>query len=181
MNSPESQLLRAAAFAARKHRDQRRKNSEQSPYINHPIEVAAMLACEGEVTDIELLIAALLHDTVEDTETTFEELEELFGSAVKDLVFEVTDDKSLEKKVRKQLQVEHAAGASDRAKQLKVADKTSNIRDIDAHNPDRWDLDRKLEYLRWGENVVQHCRGVNPKLDHSFDRALRAARQRLGG
>ena len=105
MESTESILLHAAAFAANKHADQRRKNLRATPYINHPVEVAALLANEGGVTDLGMLVAAILHDTVEDTDTTFQEIEKIFGSDVKSLVAEVTDDKSLEKQRRKQLQV----------------------------------------------------------------------------
>jgi guanosine-3',5'-bis(diphosphate) 3'-pyrophosphohydrolase len=180
MNSVEARLLRAAVFAARKHRDQRRKNALHSPYINHPLEVAALLAEVGQVTDLELLTAALLHDTVEDTTATFDEIEALFGTAIMELVAEVTDDPTLPKQQRKDLQVEHAPALSARAKQLKVADKTSNIRDMDADNPDGWDLDRKREYLRWGQAVVAHCRGINPALDDAFDQAFQQALEKLG-
>lgn len=179
MSSVESRLLTAAVFAARKHRDQRRKNALQSPYINHPLEVASLLADVGGVTDVELLIAALLHDTVEDTETTLAEIETSFGSSVRDLVAEVTDDKSLPKQRRKDLQVQSAPHKSDRAKQLKIADKTSNIRDLDAENPEGWDLERKEQYIRWGQAVVQHCRGINPALDQAFDAAVKQATAKL--
>lgn len=181
MTSAESKLLQAAAFAAGKHTSQRRKNVDASPYINHPIEVATLLATDGGITDVELLMAAILHDTVEDTETSFAEIAELFGADVKDLVAEVTDDKSLEKHRRKQLQIEHAAHKTDRVKQLKIADKTCNIRDIDADNPNGWELGRKLQYLDWAEQVVQHCRGINAALDARFDEAVQGAREKLGG
>ena len=124
-------------------------------------------------------MAALLHDTVEDTETTFEEIERSFGADVRDLVAEVTDDKSLPKQRRKELQIENAPHKSDRAKQLKIADKTCNIRDIDAENPAGWEQERKVEYLRWAERVVEHCRGVNQELDEHFDEAIRNAREKL--
>jgi (p)ppGpp synthase/HD superfamily hydrolase len=180
MKSAESKLLQAAAFAAGKHTSQRRKNVDASPYINHPIEVASLLADDGGITDTELLMAAILHDTVEDTETSFEELENRFGTDVKDLVAEVTDDKSLEKQRRKELQIEQASATSVRAKQLKIADKTCNIRDIDTENPEGWQLQRKLEYLNWAEQVVQHCRGINSALDGRFDEAVKSARAKLG-
>ncbi len=166
-------------FAADKHRDQRRKNVDALPYINHPIEVAALLADQGGVTDTELLMAAILHDTVEDTETSLDEIENVFGGNVRDLVAEVTDDKTLPKQRRKELQIESAADKSDRAKQLKIADKTCNIRDMDAHNPEGWELERKLEYLTWAEQVVHHCRRINAALDSQFDEALRFARAKL--
>ena len=180
MKSAESMILGAAAFAAHKHTSQRRKNVDGTPYINHPIEVAALLAGDGGVTDTELLIAAILHDTVEDTETTFDEIEDLFGIAVRDLVAEVTDDKSLEKQRRKALQIERAPHKSDRAKQLKIADKTCNVRDIDADNPAGWEPTRRIEYLKWAEQVVEHCRGVNAALDVRFDEAITGAKAKLG-
>lgn len=173
-------LLRAASFAAEKHRDQRRKDAEASPYINHPLAVASVLAVEGEVVEETLLVAALLHDTVEDTETGFAEIEKVFGSRVRDLVEEVTDDTSLPKKTRKQRQVERAPRASSAAKQLKIADKICNIRDIAESPPADWSRERKTDYLRWTERVVAGCRGVNPKLDAIYDAALAAARKKPG-
>ena len=173
-------LLRAATFAAEKHRHQRRKDAEASPHINHPLAVASVLAVEASVRDEALLVAALLHDTVEDTKTTFSELEAAFGSTVRCLVEEVTDDKSLPKEVRKSLQVAHAPSASPSAKQLKIADKICNIRDITESPPSDWSEERKAEYLAWTERVVAGCRGVNPSLDRVYDAALLAARRKLG-
>lgn len=175
MNSNE--LLNAIAFAAHKHRDQRRKDEAASPYINHPIAVAQVLSNEGSVTDENTLIAAILHDTVEDTETSFEEIEERFGPAVAGLVRELTDDKSLAKGVRKQLQIEHAAGASLHAKEIKLADKICNLRDIVANPPTDWPLQRKREYLEWSENVVRGCRGTNAALEKLFDDVAASARK----
>jgi guanosine-3',5'-bis(diphosphate) 3'-pyrophosphohydrolase len=172
-------LLKAIAFAAEKHSGQRRKDVEASPYINHPIAVAAVLATEGEVFDEVILVAAALHDTVEDTKTTFEELEEHFGLEVTDLVRELTDDKSLEKMERKRLQIEHAAQSSVRAKQLKIADKICNIRDVTVSPPADWSLERRGEYLRWSEKVVDGCRNINTKLDQAFDQAIQRARETL--
>jgi guanosine-3',5'-bis(diphosphate) 3'-pyrophosphohydrolase len=171
-----AQLLRALSFAAEKHRHQRRKDAEASPYINHPIAVATVLAAEGDVFDNALLLAAALHDTVEDTRTTFSEIEENFGPAVAGLVREVTDDKSLDKAERKRLQIEHARMASPNAKQLKIADKICNVRDIAVYPPAKWPLHRRAEYLSWSEKVVNGCRGVNPKLDEAFDMAIANAR-----
>ena len=174
-------LLRAARFAAERHREQRRKDAEASPYINHPLGVASVLAVEGGVVEETLLVAALLHDTVEDTETSLREIEEIFGSRVRRLVEEVTDDGSLPRKTRKQLQVEHAPGLSSAAKQLKIADKICNVRDIAESPPADWSRQRKTEYLEWTEQVVAGCRGVNPKLDAIYDAALAAARRNRGG
>lgn len=174
MNS--AKLLRAITFAAEKHRDQRRKDAGASPYINHPIGVATVLATEGNVSDEVTLLAATLHDTVEDTKTTFAELEEHFGPEVANLVRELTDDKSLEKMERKRLQIDHAAHSSNTAKQLKIADKICNIRDIADSPPSDWPLQRRLEYLLWSEKVVAGCRGINPALDQAFDDAIARAR-----
>src|SRR3954463_12254385 len=147
-------LLKALAFAAHKHRDQRRKDAEASPYINHPIALADVLVNEGGIADAEVLCAALLHDTVEDTATTHEELAGAFGPRVARIVAEVTDDKELPKAERKRLQVEHAATISAEAKLVKLADKICNLRDVRAHPPAIWDLERKREYFEWAKNVV---------------------------
>jgi guanosine-3',5'-bis(diphosphate) 3'-pyrophosphohydrolase len=169
-------LFAALHFAAEKHRDQRRKGEGASPYINHPIEVAELLVRVGEVTDVVLLQAAVLHDTVEDTETTFAELEERFGLAVRRLVEEVSDDKSLPKEERKRQQVEHAPALSAGARQIKLADKACNVRDLSNKPPLDWSAERCAEYLLWSEKVVNGCRGVNPPLEREFDRVLAEAR-----
>ena len=151
-------FLKALAFAADKHIRQRRKDADASPYINHPIAVAAALAVEGDVSDEAMLLCALLHDTVEDTDTTFVELEQRFGTEVADMVRELTDDKSLEKAERKRLQIDHARESSLRAKQVKIADKICNVRDLTVSPPAHWPLERRLDYLRWSEQVVAGCR-----------------------
>ena len=179
MNNHIAALLQAADFAATKHRTQRRKDVGASPYINHPLAVANVLANEGSVSDVELLMAAILHDTVEDTDTSIEELSKCFGNAVATVVAEVTDDKSLPKEQRKALQVKNASHKSARAKQLKLADKICNIRDICGNSPADWDDDRKSQYVDWAEQVVAGCRGVNPQLESVFDKAISNARTRL--
>src|SRR5688500_14203977 len=131
-------IMDAASFAADRHRGQRRKDAEASPYINHPLALARILANEGGVTDTAVLVAALLHDTVEDTETTIEEIEARFGPEVAGIVAEVTDDKSLAPAERKRLQVVKAASKSDGAKLVKLADKTCNLRDLGATPPVEW-------------------------------------------
>ena len=148
-----AELLTALTFAARKHRDQRRKDAEASPYINHPIEVAEVLARIGGVDDVTVLQAALLHDTVEDTQTSPDELEREFGSAVRKLVEEVTDDKKLPNQTRKRLQVEHAPRLSSRAKLIKLADKICNVRDVTHTPPKDWDGRWRLEYLDWADSI----------------------------
>ena len=172
-------LLRAAHFAARKHRDQRRKGEEASPYINHPIAVAETLARVGRVDDLPVLQAALLHDTVEDTNTTEGELVEHFGEEVASLVLEVTDNKKLEKYERKQHQVDHAPFLTPRAKALKMADKINNISDIMRAPPAGWDVQRRTEYLDWAEQVVSGCRDANDHLAQAFDEALAEARSNI--
>lgn len=174
MNKPSSTyntglVLKALAFAAHKHRDQRRKDNNASPYINHPIALATVLCNEGGITDVNVLCVALLHDTIEDTETTPTELTELFGKTISDLVMEVTDDKSLPKAERKRLQIEHAANASYEAKLVKLADKISNLRDIANCPPADWDLKRKREYFDWAKKVVDQVRETNPVLEGIFD------------
>jgi len=162
-------LIEAVAFAAHKHRDQRRKDVSASPYINHPIALANVLANEGGVTDLVALCAAVLHDTVEDTDTTESELIERFGPEIASAVMEVTDDKSLDKAERKALQIEHARHMSHAAKLVKLADKISNLRDILASPPADWPVERKQAYFDWAANVVAGLRGANPKLEAVFD------------
>ena len=171
-------LLKALEFAAEKHRDQRRKGVEASPYINHPIQVAEVLATFGNVDDLTTLLAAILHDTIEDTDTTKADLEDLFGSDVAEVVSEVTDDKSLPKQERKRLQVEHTPHLSDRAKQIKIADKTCNVRDIGARPPADWDEARRKEYFDWADAVVAGCRGVNKGLEDYFDECIAKSKGR---
>jgi GTP diphosphokinase / guanosine-3',5'-bis(diphosphate) 3'-diphosphatase len=171
MKSELALLLKALSFAAHKHRDQRRKDAEASPYINHPIALADVLVNEGGVTDVEVLAAALLHDTVEDTATTPEELERAFGARVAQIVAEVTDDKALPKAERKRLQVEHAASISSEAKLVKLADKICNLRDVAVHPPAQWSLERRREYFEWAKSVVDRLRGIHPRLEAAFDAA----------
>jgi len=172
MAKPYVELLAAIAFAATKHRNQRRKDAEASPYINHPLQLAHVLATEGGVSDLKTLMAAVLHDTVEDTETSYEELREHFGQAVADVVMEVTDDTSLPKAERKRRQVEHAPHMSKRAALVKLADKTCNLRDVAHHPPAGWPLRRKREYFDWAKEVVDGLPPVKKKLRKAFDAAF---------
>ena len=161
-------LLHALELASVRHRDQRRKDQEKSPYINHPIAVASLLAQHG-VTDPTALLAAILHDTIEDTATTRDELVAAFGEDVAACVCEVTDDKSLPKAQRKELQVEHAAHLSASARLVKLADKICNVRDIVDSPPADWSETRRQEYLDWAKRVVDGMRGANPALERAFD------------
>jgi len=167
-------LIHAVAFAAHKHRDQRRKDKDASPYINHPIALAHILISEGGVSDPVVLCAAILHDTIEDTKTTPEELRAAFGAEIAGVVQEVTDNKELEKAVRKQLQIEHARHASPRAKLVKLADKIANLRDLASTPPEDWSAERKRAYFDWARKVVDGVRGVSPQLEAAFDHAYAA-------
>ncbi len=173
-------FLTALKFAAVKHRNQRRKDRQAAtPYINHPIEVAEMLWRQGGVRDRVTLVGALLHDTLEDTDTTPEEIQNQFGTEVLALVQEVSDDKSLPKLERKRLQIEHAPHKSVRAKQLKLADKICNVYDISHSPPHNWSLKRCQEYLDWSEQVVAGLRGSNSDLEVHYDTILAQARNVL--
>jgi guanosine-3',5'-bis(diphosphate) 3'-pyrophosphohydrolase len=164
-------LLKALAFAAHKHRAQRRKDRAASPYINHPIALAHLLVKEGGISDIGVLCAALLHDTVEDTATTRKELRRAFGPRIARIVSEVTDDKRLSKAMRKRLQVRRAAGISQEAKLLKLADKICNLRDVVKRPPADWDKKRRREYFDWAKQVIDRLRGAHPGLEKAFDAA----------
>ena len=172
-------ILAAVHFAADKHRDQRRKDAEASPYINHPIEVAELLERVGGITDIATLQGALLHDTIEDTNTTPEELEAVFGKEVRHIVEEVTDDKRLTKEERKRLQIEHAPHVSLKAKQIKLADKIANVRSVTEAPPAKWSLARRKEYLDWTEQVVVGLQGANPPLEAHYRELLARGREVL--
>lgn len=163
-------LLKALAFSAARHRDQRRKDAGASPYINHPIALADVLVNEGQVHDLIVLAAALLHDTIEDTETSAAEIEAAFGAKVLGVVLEVTDDKKLEKAERKRLQIEHAAHVSREAKLVKLADKICNLRDVAENPPANWSLERRREYFDWAKQVIDALRGAHPVLEAVFDR-----------
>ncbi len=165
-------LLDALEFAAEMHRDQRRKGAEASPYINHPIKVARVLATVGGVSDLPTLMAAVLHDTIEDTRTSKEDLIERFGAEVAGLVEEVSDDKDLPKNERKKKQVEHAPHLSERARMIKISDKICNVTDIAEKPPADWDVERRRRYFEWAAAVVDGCRGVNADLEACFAEAV---------
>lgn len=173
-------LVWAIHFAAKKHRQQRRKDPENSPYINHPIELLKILAIDADVEDPVVLVSALLHDTVEDTDTTLDEIRQTFGAEVAEVVEQLTDDKSLPKATRKNLQVEHAAEMSDRAKLVKLADKIANVRDVAVAPPPDWSMQRRLEYCNWGKRVVDQMRGTHPKLEALFDATYSQASAQYG-
>jgi GTP diphosphokinase / guanosine-3',5'-bis(diphosphate) 3'-diphosphatase len=164
-------FIKAVDFAAAKHRNQRRKDEEASPYINHPIALTRVLKVEAGVADLDVLSAALLHDTIEDTETTREELEREFGPRIAGIVAEVSDDTSLRKEERKRLQVEHAPHLTREAKLVKLADKICNVRDMVDAPPAHWNLVRRQEYFDWAKEVVDNLRGTHERLEQLFDEA----------
>lgn len=167
-------LIDAVAFAAQKHRDQRRKDHHASPYINHPIALAHVLALEANVTDRVVLTAAVLHDTIEDTGVTGAELAERFGADVARVVEEVSDDKSLSRERRKLLQIEHARHLSKPARLVKLADKICNLRDVASNPPKDWSLERRREYFDWARLVIDGLRGSHRGLEAIFDAACAA-------
>ena len=180
MNITEThQLLKAMSFAADKHRFQTRKDSAGTPYINHPINVALTLMEVGKEYDTELLVAAVLHDTIEDTATLPEEILKSFGKNVLDIVMEVTDDKNLPREERKRLQVIYASKKSTSAKKLKLADKICNVTDIIHHPPGNWTIERRLDYLTWAEQVLQGLKGSNPMLEDRLAAIIREGRAKF--
>ncbi len=174
-------LRRGTGFAAWKHNGQLRKGKGATPYIHHPIEVAAILSEVGDIADLDVLQAALLHDTIEDTCTTAEELESLFGARVCGIVLEVSDDKNIEKSERKALQIQHAPHLSMEAQSIKLADKTCNVRDVAFSKPIDWPVDRQLECFNWAERVVAGLRGCNARLEAWFDKQVEESRREVGG
>ncbi len=168
-NNNLSLTIKALTFSARKHRDQRRKDAEGTPYVNHPIELLNILVNEAGIEDAETLAAALLHDTIEDTETRVEEIENEFGLVIASLVMEVTDDKTLSKLERKAMQIHHAPHLSDKARLVKLADKIANLRDIQRSPPVGWELERRQAYFDWASDVVKGIRGTHPHLEALFD------------
>ena len=171
MMSTHGNLIQALAFASAKHRDQRRKDVCASPYINHPIQLVDVLCNEAGVEDINVLTGAILHDTVEDTETTADELTQHFGQQICDIVVEVSDDANLCKADRKQEQINHAATLSDEAKLVKLADKICNLRDVADNPPAGWEIERRQEYFDWALAVIDGLRGIHPVLEAIFDQA----------
>jgi len=164
-----SLLVKATAFAAKKHKDQRRKDEASSPYINHPVSLADVLVHEAGVTDLHTIAAALLHDTIEDTETTADEIEAHFGVTVRTIVEEVSDDKSLGKQACKQMQIDRAPSLSPQARAVKLADKICNLRDVVVNPPTGWALARRQAYFDWAKQVIDGLRGEHAVLEELFD------------
>ncbi len=165
-------VIEALTFAAERHSGQRRKDSAASPYINHPIALMRVLSMEARIRDPVVLCSALLHDTVEDTGTTPQEIAARFGPDICAVVLEVTDDKRLPKAERKRLQVEHAGQVSHAARLVKLADKICNLRDVADNPPVDWDLARCQAYFDWASEVVGQIRGTHERLEAIFDEAF---------
>ncbi|MGD0360478.1 MAG: HD domain-containing protein [Bryobacteraceae bacterium] len=165
------QILAAARFAAERHATQRRKGRTAEPYVNHLLEVAELLARTADQLDTNLIVAALLHDAIEDVGVSREEIAARFGEDVAALVAEVTDDKSLPKETRKALQVENAPRKSPRAQALGAADKIANVRSIVASPPANWSFERRVEYVRWARQVVGRYDRLNGRLAAEFQQA----------
>ncbi len=167
-------LLKAINFAARKHRFQNRKGMDNIPYINHCIQVADSLANIGNEKDTSTLIAAVLHDTLEDTQTELHEIEELFGKEVSDIDTEITDDMSMTPEERKEIQLSQIEKLSVKAKKIRIADKACNIKDISRPGL-KWTKDRKLDYLKYSKDLIDKIRGTNEFLEQEFDRQFEKA------
>ena len=174
MSTDVVRIAQAFDFACRKHATQRRKGESEEPYVNHLAEVAKLVAESTGGEDVNLVIAALLHDTIEDQDVKREKIAALFGDDVASLVVEVTDNKQIDKADRKRLQVEHAAHISKRAQILKIADKTSNLRSIQFSSPP-WSVERKHRYFAWAKAVVDQARGTNAALEAAFDKEYEQA------
>ena len=166
-----TKIMKAADAAARWHTHQRRKGVAGEPYVNHLLEVASLVTQATEGREPDVVIAALLHDAVEDQNVTIDHITSEFGQKVAGIVKEVTDDKSLPKAERKRLQVESARHKSREAKLIKLADKTSNLRTIANSPAPDWSVERRLEYVRWARDVVAQVRGVSAWLEQQFDEA----------
>jgi len=165
LKSFSNYLFNALSYASQMHQNQRRKGSD-TPYVNHLIDVARLLAEYHMGDDLVLMQAALLHDVVEDTEADMRDVEVIFGQDVASVVAEVTDDKSLPKHLRKQLVVENCAHWTWRAKVLKLADLISNVNDVIHRPPTSWDLERQSNYFGWAAQVAQMMAGAHPELEY---------------
>ena len=169
-------ILKASLFAAKAHRKQQRKGTGE-PYVNHLIEVAELVVRIGGAEDPHVVAAALLHDVVEDTDVSADELEIEFGRKVRKLVVALSDDKRLPKAERKRLQIEHMLSAESDARLIKLADHCSNVADL----PAIWPKERRAQYLDWSEQVAAACRGASPALELEHQRRVERMRAVLAG
>lgn len=172
-------ILEAAIFAANRHHGQVRKDQRGSPYVTHPLAVAKALWEIGGIRDQETLMAAILHDTIEDTETTHDDIRQQFGENILDLILEVTDDKSLPTIERKRLQVVHAPSLSLKMRYLKLGDKLVNCQDVLVSPPKDWSLQRRRDYVQWSADVLAQIRGANSPLEAAFDQIVLTVEKQL--
>ena len=177
--APLRMVSEAALFAAQRHSGTARKGRGNEPYVNHLAEVANLVSEASGGADAELVAAGWLHDTIEDTETTREELAERFSVRVAALVVEVSDDMGLPEGERRRLQIVAAPHKSPDAKLIKIADKISNIRGRIAPDPSEGERADLADYVGWAEQVVSGCRGGNAWLDRTFDETVTKARSTL--
>ena len=167
----QQQLTAVIAYATEMHRGQRRKGRHGEPYINHCLRVASTLSTDGGYNDVVLLSAAILHDTIEDTPATVDDINERFGALIAKVVAEVTDDDRLPYQARRAQQSERAATLSSRAKLVRLADKIDNVRDI-LQRPPSWGIERRQDYVRWASQVIAGLRGIDAVLEAIFDQAV---------
>jgi len=165
-------VFEALDFAARRHRDQRRKGPGGAPYVNHLIEVVRLLSVVAGVEDPEVLAAGALHDVLEDTKTQPEELTEHFGSRVTNLVRSLTDDRTLSRETRRAITLKHLSIAEEIVRLIKLADLTSNVAEL----PSDWDHERRQTYLDWSARAAQLCFGQSEALDRLYQQRVLNAR-----
>ncbi len=168
-NSDVEKILKGVEFAADKHRLQTRKNKEKTPYIAHPIGVAENLMKTGNVRDASMIIGALLHDTLEDTQTTFSEIEKAFGKDVANYVKELSCDKGLTHSEKNRRQVIEASHKSAGAAQIKLADKLANLSELTHNPPSSWTQERVDQYYEWAQSVIDRLPAANPALKKAVD------------
>ncbi|EFO18322.1 hypothetical protein LOAG_10172 [Loa loa] len=164
-----SLIIEAVDLAARRHRQQRRKDAAQTPYVNHPIGVAYILTSEGQITDTTTIIAAILHDIVEHTKTTDEEIRKMFGDEIADIVKECTMVRSMKREARMKSELEKASKLSHKAKLVQLADKLNNIRDIERGTPLGWTKQHVTEYIIFAKDLLSKIRGIHGPLESALD------------
>lgn len=176
-----ARALRAADFAARAHRTDRRRGDADSPYMNHVLEVAALLAETTGGRDPLLVTAALLHDLPAKTSIPRETIEREFGREAAAVVYEAHMERGGDREDRRRTEIDAAPRMSPRARQLKLADKTSSIRGLRSAPPAGWGRAEAEHYLTWAEAVAAGCAGVNPALDRAFRDAVADCRSWWNG
>ncbi|MFZ9848658.1 MAG: HD domain-containing protein [Flavobacteriales bacterium] len=172
-------LFKALNYSAEQHKAQRRKGMESVPYINHPIKVTNIITQFIPDASDDLICAAILHDVVEDTDATIDDIKNKFGDAIASIVQEVTDDKSISKAESRRKQIENAPKLSYNAKIIRVCDKISNVRDICGENIPDWDYKTKIEYLNWAEQVVYALDKFHEELQFAFKDEVRWGRLKI--